>query len=138
MEKALHEYFLPEYQFFLDEIQYHRMEDVPNNLQISLSCTDNVTVELKPENKATIILAREIRFDPKGIFSLEIKFGAVLTFNAEASEDVDWKKINLADEFAKNGDFVMNNLMSRSSLLAAEITASYGRQPLILPGSIIK
>ena len=46
--------------------------------------------------------------------------------------------INLADEFRKNGDFVTIQLMSRITLLIAEITSSFGQQPLILPTALAK
>ena len=44
--------------------------------------------------------------------------------------------MNLAEEFRKNGQFVLGNLMNRISLLIAEITSSFGQAPIILPPSI--
>ena len=54
----------------------------------------------------------------------------------ERKEEYDWDKINLAEEFRENGEFVLGNLMSRISLLIAEITSSFGQIPLILPPAI--
>ena len=39
----------------------------------------------------------------------------------------------MAEEFRENGDFVINELMSRITLMIAQITASFGQVPLILP-----
>lgn len=138
MEKTLHEYFLPEYQFYLDDISYHRLGDNLSSQQLSLSCSDNISVTLTTENKATVLLTREVKFNPTGIFTLSIRFGAELTMNEEVSKGIDWGAINLAEEFRKQGGFVINNLMSRASLLTSEITASFGQQPLVLPGSLIE
>lgn len=68
---------------------------------------------------------------------LSVSFGAELKFNNRKSEQ-DWMKINLAEEFMQNGDFVTTQLMSRISLLIGQITSSFGQQPLILPTMLAK
>ena len=42
-----------------------------------------------------------------------------------------------AKEFEKHGDFVLENLMNRISLLISEITSSFGQSPIVLPPTII-
>ena len=44
----------------------------------------------------------------------------------------------MAEEFRDNGKFVTDNLMSRISLMIAQITSSYGQSPLILPPVVAK
>ena len=138
MEKALNEYFMPEYQYYLDSISYQRFGNTSLQVPLSLVCSDNITVSLTADNKVNLLLTRELKFSPEGIFSVTIRFGADLQFNPETSIGIDWNRVNLAEEFKKNGDFVIANLMSRASLLIAQITSSFGQQPLILPGAISK
>lgn len=138
MERPLKEYFLPDYLFYLDNISYQRLGEIPFQTQLSLICSDNITVTLEPDAKARILVKRDISFDPNGIFVISISFGAELSFNPETSSGIDWNKINLAEEFKNNEDFVVNNLLSRAALLTAQITSSFGQQPLVLPGSLTK
>ena len=84
--------------------------------------------------KLTITLS--LYFDPEEIFELSLSYGAILKIKKERKEEYDWDKINLAEEFRENGEFVLGNLMSRISLLIAEITSSFGQIPLILPPAI--
>ena len=56
-----------------------------------------------------------------------------MQFNEETKNEINWHEINLAEEFRANGDFVMQNLLNRISLLIAEVTASFGQSPIILP-----
>ena len=57
-----------------------------------------------------------------------LSYGAILKIKKERKEEYDWDKINLAEEFRENGEFVLGNLMSRISLLIAEITSSFGQR----------
>ena len=61
-----------------------------------------------------------------------------LQFDLQRVNEYDWNEVNLAEEFRANGDFVISNLMSRITLLIAQITSSYGQQPLVLPPVISK
>lgn len=89
------------------------------------------------EDGVRIIVTRTLMFEPEELFALNVSFGADLKFNERKAEH-EWTKINLAEEFGENGDFVTAQLMSRISLLIGQITASFGQQPLILPSVIAK
>ena len=124
--------FNKEYQFYLESINFHRIEaDNPSN-QIQLNCEDHVKSSVS-NRTVNLNLTRTVSFTPENLFSLAITFGAILTIKEDKYQDYDWKTINLADEFRHNGNFVMDNLMSRITLLIAEITSSFGQHPLILP-----
>ena len=88
------------------------------------------------EDKVNLIVRRTVRFDPQEIFELIISFGVVLKIKKEKQVEYDWNSINLADEFQMNGNFVLDNIMSRISLLVAEITSSFGQNPIIVPPMI--
>ena len=79
-----------------------------------------------------------MKFDPDELFELSISFGAILKFDPEKKDEYDWHKVNMAEEFRENGEFVLSNLMNRIALLVAQITSSYGQMPLVLPPSIAK
>lgn len=134
----LQEYFKPEQEIFLDTISYRRIENSGNELEqeVALLCQDNIKASVNDEG-VRIIVTRSLVFEPEKIFVLSVSFGAELKFNNRKSEQ-DWMKINLAEEFMQNGDFVTTQLMSRISLLIGQITSSFGQQPLILPTMLAK
>lgn len=133
----LSDYFLPEHEYYLKNISYNRIDNPPKLTDHMLSCTDNLSASIQG-NRVRIILERGIKFDPHEFFELSISFGAELTFNEEKSAQIDWSTINLAEEFHQNGEFVLSNLVSRISLLIAQITSSFGQPPLILPTVVAK
>ena len=132
MIENLAEYFQSEQEIFLDSVYYKKVDNVKNNVgqDVALTCQDSVKASLT-ENGVRIMLVRNLVFDPDILFKLTVSFGANLKFNERRSEH-DWMKVNLAEEFIKNGDFITAHLMSRISLLIAQITSSYGLQPLML------
>ena len=134
----LQEYFTPEQEIFLDSINYRRIEDSGNEREqeVALLCQDNVKASVNDKG-VRIIVTRSLVFEPEKIFVLSVSFGAELKFNSRKSEQ-DWMKINLAEEFRQNGDFVTTQLMSRISLLIGQITSSFGQQPLILHPMLAK
>lgn len=138
MIKNLHEYFMPEQEYYLNEIIYKRIEGVDELKDGTATCEDSISTNLYESHDLKILVTRKFYFEPEQIFKMEISFGADLKFNPEKENEYDWEKIDLSKEFRENGDFVLSNLMSRISLLYAQITSSYGQQPLILPPNVIK
>ena len=119
MIQNLAEYFLPEQEYYLDNISYKRIETFQQDKENNLKCTDSLTVEVMEET-VKITLMRSLNFEP------------------ERKKEIHWAEINLAQEFRSNGGFVLANLLSRISLLIGQITSAYGQQPLILPIGIIQ
>ena len=138
MIKNLHEYFLPEQEYYLNEILYKRIE-CNNVLENGTAiCEDSISTNINESHELNILVTRKFYFEPEQIFKIEISFGADLKFNPEKENEYDWKTIDLSQEVREHGEFVLSNLMSRISLLYAQITSSYGQQPLILPPNVIK
>lgn len=138
MINNLAEYFDPMQKYYLDKVSYNRLENNDenenNSIEYLLNCTDDMMVDLLNDG-VRVTITRHISFNPKDVYELTVSFGALLRFKREMQ--MDWSKVNLTEEFRKNGDFVTANLMHRISLLTAEITSSYGQMPLILaPGFI--
>lgn len=97
-----------------------------------MNCIDNIDVDIN-QDIVKLTVKRVLKFEPEEIFELSVSYGATLKIKKEKKQDYDWNKIDLAEEFRENGQFVLGNLMNRISLLIAEITSSFGQEPLILP-----
>ena len=83
-------------------------------------------------------MSGKLTFNPEKMFRLSVAFGADLRFDPQKINEYNWREIDLADEFRENGDFVTGNLMSRITLLIAQITSSFGQPPLVLVPSVTK
>lgn len=138
MINNLSEYFLPEQQFYLHKIVYDRMECISSKQQFMLNCADNINVEVNDKKDIRVIVTRTLSFEPEEMFFLSVSFGADLQLDQQKADEYNWYEINLAEEFRENGNFVTDNLMSRITLLIAQITSSFGQQPLILLPSVTK
>lgn len=135
MIKDLMNCFENEQQYYLDKIEYSRIEDDFRQNQHTLLCNDNITVNVNNEY-VEVKLKRTLSFRPEALFYLSVTFGSILKIDASAKEKYNWKELDLAEEFKENGQFVLDNLMARISLLIGQITSSFGLQPLILPPHI--
>lgn len=137
MIKNLVDYFLPEQEFYLQNISYNRIENGVDSKNHTLNCVDNISVDVK-EEAVKIIVTRTLKFEPEELFTLTVSFGAILKFNPQKKSAYNWNEINMAEEFRNNGDFVIGNLMQRITLQIAQITSSFGQSPIILPPNIPK
>lgn len=138
MIKNLSEYFLPEQEFYLHRIVYDRTDSISLKEEYSLSCADNINVEVIEKSGVRIIVNRSLDFEPEEMFRLSVAFGADLKFDPQNVNEYNWNELNLAEEFRDNGQFVTVNLISRITLLIAQITSSFGQPPLILPPSVAR
>lgn len=127
--------FESEQEFYLDKVSYNRIDKREQTKEYSLNCVDNIEVAVNGEI-VKLTVKRVLKFEPEEIFELSVSYGAILKIKEEKKSQYDWKKINLAEEFRENGQFVLGNLMNRISLLIAEITSSFGQPPIVLPPAI--
>ena len=132
MINNLVDYFASEQEFYLDKVSYSRMDKNIKTKEYSLTCIDNLDAKIDNDT-VRLTVRRVLEFDPEELFEMSVSFGAILKFNEEKKSDYDWEKVNLVEEFRENGQFVLGNLMSRISLLIAEITSSFGQTPIISP-----
>jgi len=136
MIKNLSEYFLPEQEFYLHKVNYDRLDSAVAKNEFTLNCADNINVEVSENSEVKIIVTRSLAFEPGEMFRLSVAFGADLKLDPQKEHEYNWHEINLAEEFRNNGYFVTANLMSRISLLIAQITSSFGQQPLVIPPNV--
>ena len=131
MLNNLSQYFLPEYEFYLEEIKYNRLSASEKDND-NLICKDTLSADLI-DTGVRLLITRNLAFEESQLFDLSVSYGAVLTFDESRSTEINWNELDLAREFKDNGGFVLSNLMSRISLLIAQITSSFGQMPLVLP-----
>lgn len=127
--------FEEEQQFYLDEISYKRIDRKEQAKEYSLNCVDKIDVNVN-KDIVKLTVKRVLKFEPEEIFELSVAYGAIIKLKKEMTEHYAWKEMDLSEEFRENGQFVLGNLMNRISLLIAEITASYGQTPIVLPPGI--
>lgn len=132
----LEQYFSEEYQFYLKKIIFEKEDDAIRDGEISLNCTDSISANLNDVGGVQLIITRKLDFKPDNFFYLEVAFGADLIFDEKKKSEIDWTQVDLAREFKENGGFVLQNLLSRISLMISQITASFGQTPLITPPGI--
>jgi len=131
-------YFLNEQQFFLNGVSYKTNQGIEQLSEYKLKCTDSITVDLDIQNGIRIIFTRALNFEPEGLFVLEVSYGALLSFNPDTKNEVDWKHINLAEEVRNSEGFIMHNIISKVALLIAEITAAGAQVPIITPPNMTR
>lgn len=138
MIQNLVEYFEPNQEIALESLEYTRKDVTGTKTNFSLSCNDNLDFYLNEDGTSLkVTLSRELTFDPDEVFYLSVSYSAILKFNSRKDE-IDWSKENLPTEFIENGDFVINVLMSRASMLIAQVTSASGQPPIILPPNIVR
>lgn len=138
MIENLSQYFLPEHEFYLQNVSYNRIENNIEKEEHSLNCFDSIKADVDGVDAIRVTVTRSLKFEPDELFELSISFGAILTFDPQKKNEYNWHEINMAEEFRNNGEFVTRNLMSRISLLIAQITSSFGQTPLVLPPNVAK
>lgn len=129
-------YFLHEHQIFLDNINYETLKLEKMSREVKLNCKDTIVAQLVEGKGVKFTFNRTMSFDPDGMFFLSVTFGVMMRFNLAYYEEIMWKNMDLAGEFKKNCPHIMTGLMSRTSLMIAQITSAAGQNPIITPGGI--
>ncbi len=127
-------YFLHEHQIFLDNISYETLKLEKPGRDLKLSCKDTLIAQLMEKSGVKFTFNRTMSFDPDGLFFLSVTFGVVMRFNPVYYNEIAWKNMDLAGEFKQSCPHILTNLMSRTSLMIAQITSAAGQNPIITPG----
>lgn len=103
---------------------------------VKLNCKDTIVAQLIDKVGVKVTFNRTMSFEPEGMFFLSVTFGVMMRFNKVYCDEIMWKNIDIAGEFKKNCPHILTNLMSRTSLLIAEITSASGQTPIVTPGGV--
>lgn len=131
-------YLNTDYNFYLEEIQYRKLQPAAPNTSLRLACQDHLDADTSEEGKLKLTFTRKLMFEPAGIYELTVSYGAAATINAQGQKEIDWKNINAADEIRNGNCTLLNNLISRISLQIGQITSSSGQVPVITPPGIAR
>lgn len=128
-------YFKPQTKTALDNIRYETGKlDVKGLSKLKMNCKDTVLAQLLPGG-VKINFNREVKFEPEGPFELSVTFTTVLPFEPQFADEIDWKTVDIAGEFRRSRHPMLSVMMSRASLLIAQITSASGNNPLVTPPS---
>lgn len=128
-----YEYFIPMNNVKLENISYESIPQVNTlNGQVKMNCKDTIVAQLK-ERGAKINFNRKVEFEPETAFTVSVTYSVFLPFREEKKDEIDFKAVDLAGEFRRAGGPVLTKLMSKTSLMIAEITDAADQNPLITP-----
>lgn len=127
-------FFVPSTKTKLENISYEAMQIPPKAGQIKMNCKDTIVAQLH-SNGVKINFNRKLEFDPETAFNLSVTFSVFLPFREEMKDEMDWKGVDIAGEFRRAGGPVLTKLMSKTSLLIAQITDASDQNPLITPAA---
>ena len=123
-------YFLAERRVVLENVNYE-VHPVQTNGQVKLNGKDTIIAQIVGNAGVKVTYNRTLQFDPEGPFSLSVSFAVMLVFNPGTRDEIDWKTIDVANEFRKACPALVSTMMGRATLLVGEITAASGGAPII-------
>jgi len=124
-------YFLAERRIMLENVSYETNRVQPQGGQLKLGVKDTILAQVMGQAGVKVTFNRALRFDPEGPFTLSVSFAVMLVFNPGTRDEIDWKTIDVAEEFKKNCPQLVQAMMAKCALLVAEITAANGGAPII-------
>lgn len=123
-------YFLAERRMVLENVSYEIQRPANGAGQFKLGMKDTILAQLVGQAGVKITYNRSLRFEPEGPFTLSVSFGVMLVFNPGTRDEIDWKTIDVAEEFKKNCPQLVQQMAAKATLLVAEITNMNGN-PII-------
>lgn len=130
-------YFLHEKKILLENISYETIKIEGRPTEMKLGCKDTIVAQLMNEG-VKINFNRAMNFTPEGVFSLSVTYGMMLIFDPSTKDEINWKGLDIAGEFKKSCPHLLSALMSRTSLMIAQITSAGGQNPIITPASPVQ
>ena len=127
--KKLKKIFLPNYQTYLKEIEFKRLDNNTEGLQqISMNIMDDLDVNFEKEHKVGIVFSRQIIFKPSVLFTLKVSYGAILELYEDV-KDIDADK--LKQELIYSNQEALTDIIARASQQISQISMSLGMSPII-------
>lgn len=127
-------YFLAERRITLENVSYETQRPAVTSGQLRLAAKDTIVAQLLGNAGVKATYNRTLSFEPDGPFTVSVSFSVMLVFNPGTRGEIDWKTIDLAEEFKKNCPQLVQTMMTKSALLIAEITNANGTPILPMAG----
>lgn len=128
------ELFSKKYEAILDRIDFHLINnsDVDADIFFQPVVSEKIAVSKREKDKVYFEVARTVGFDPEGIYELTVQFNVIASTENEAAlgaiSDNDLIRL-----IGRDRNSFLFSVLSRISLLAAQITSANGEDPIILP-----
>ena len=127
--KRLKNFFLPNYQTYLKEIEFKRLDNNTEGLQqINMNIMDDLDVNFEKEHKVGIVFSRQIIFQPSVLFTLKVSYGAILELY-ENIKNVDADTIK--QELIHSNQETLTDIIAIASQQISQISMSLGMSPII-------
>ncbi|MBQ2547001.1 MAG: hypothetical protein II557_11990 [Clostridia bacterium] len=127
-------YFLAERRMTLENVSFETQRPAVTSGQLRLTAKDTIVAQLLGSAGVKATFNRTLSFEPDGPFTVSVSFSVMLVFNPGTRGEIDWKTIDLAEEFKKNCPQLVQTMMTKSALLIAEITNANGTPILPMAG----
>ncbi len=119
-------YFLAERRIMLENVSYETGRLSPGQTQYKLNARDTIVAQVLGQAGVKVTYNRTLSFEPEGPFTLSVSFSVMLVFNPGTRGEIDWKTIDVAEEFKKNCPGLVSAMNAKIGLLVAEITNANG------------
>lgn len=125
-------YFTKDSKIMLENVSYESVPVLKEQTKgKKLDCKDSIVASIKYPLGVRIVFNRRMTFDPEELFVLSVSFSALLKFDPEKRDLVDWRSVDLVKEFTRAFPTLLATLNARTTLLVAQITSAAGASPLI-------
>ena len=119
-------YFLAERRISLENVSYETQRPAVTQGQLRLNAKDTIVAQLIGQAGVKATYNRTMSFEPEGPFTVSVSFSVMLVFNPGTRGEIDWRTIDIAEEFKKNCPQLVQTMMTKAALLIAEITNANG------------
>ena len=123
------------YRIYLDGISYQSVPEPMEQIQVSVTATDDVDFTLKGTSVVRMTVKRQLTFNPDVAYRLYVAYVAEFDILDGAALEPDWEKQLRASAECRK---VLRNVMGRISLLISQISSSGGQVPLVTPPDVIE
>ncbi len=125
-------YFTKDSKIMLENVSYESVPPLKEPTKgKKLDCKDSIVASVKYPLGVKIVFNRRMTFDPEEMFVLSVSFSALMKFDPEKRDLVDWRSVDLVKEFTRGFPTLLATLNARTTLLVAQITSAAGSSPLI-------
>lgn len=98
---------------------------------LNIHYMDSLSIYDMTSDKLSVIVTRNLKFDPESLFRLSISYLIHHYVKDEFRKELDWESYDLDNEIAGNYAYFAGVGMEAVSLLIGQITSSFGRVPII-------
>lgn len=126
----LKDYFSDSYEFMLSSANYQAKFGPIDPANQKLIVLDNIEVFHQENNIIKVDFTRTVNFQPEQIFELSVTFSIFLSAKNQSDNLKQLKDSDIIETLSVGTSPITTNIMSRMSLLIAQITSSFGQMPL--------